>query len=108
MEAPDSWGLRESNILLLILSPGYLASDYCKWEIVEYLKYEYSRPAAGEGIAPVYLPRASVMWARMRMRCDRGKRSSISIEELQIASAIWTLCSGCSPSEKADFVGLSA
>jgi tetratricopeptide (TPR) repeat protein len=47
-------GLRESNVLLLILSPGYLASDYCEWEIVEYLKYEHSRPAAGEGIAPVY------------------------------------------------------
>jgi len=37
-----------------VLSPGYLASEYCEWEIVEYLKYEHSRAAAGQGVAPVY------------------------------------------------------
>lgn len=56
----DDWrhrileGLRESSLLLLVLSPGYLASEYCEWEIVEYLKYEHSRAAAGQGVAPVY------------------------------------------------------
>jgi tetratricopeptide (TPR) repeat protein len=56
----DDWrhrilqGLRESQLLLLVLSPSYLASPYCTWEIVEYLKYEHSRAAAGQGVAPVY------------------------------------------------------
>jgi tetratricopeptide (TPR) repeat protein len=56
----DDWrhrilsGLRESNLLLLVLSPAYLASKYCEWEINEYLKYEYSRAAAGQGVAPIY------------------------------------------------------
>jgi hypothetical protein len=49
IHAMDDWrhrilgGLRESNLLLLVLSPGYLASPYCEWEIVEFLKYENSR-----------------------------------------------------------------
>lgn len=47
-------GLRESQLLLLVLSPGYLASRYCEWEIVEYLKYEYSRAVEGQGVAQVY------------------------------------------------------
>jgi Flp pilus assembly protein TadD len=56
----DDWrnrileGLRESRILLLILSPHYLKSDYCEWEITEFLKYEYSRLVQGEGVAQVY------------------------------------------------------
>ncbi|MEI7724117.1 MAG: toll/interleukin-1 receptor domain-containing protein [Bacteroidota bacterium] len=47
-------GLRESTLLLLVLSPGYLSSPYCEWEIIEYLKYEHSRASAGQGVAPVY------------------------------------------------------
>ena len=60
IEGMEDWrhrilgGLRESQLLLLVLSPAYLASDYCQWEIVEYLKYEYARLAAGQGVAPVY------------------------------------------------------
>jgi len=56
----DDWrhrilqALRDSQLLLLVLSPNYLASEYCQWEIVEYLKYEHSRAAAGQGVAPVY------------------------------------------------------
>ena len=56
----DDWrhrlleGLRQSQLLLLVLSPGYLASPYCEWEIVEYLKYEHSRAAQGQGVAPIY------------------------------------------------------
>lgn len=47
-------GLRESSLFLLFLSPGYLTSPYCEWEITEYLKYEHSRATAGQGVAPVY------------------------------------------------------
>lgn len=56
----DDWrhrileGLRESNLLLLVLSPAYLASPYCEWEIVEFLKYENSRAVQGQGVAPIY------------------------------------------------------
>lgn len=46
--------LKDSHLLLVILSPNYLESPYCEWEIVEYLKYEYSRGVAGDGIAQVY------------------------------------------------------
>ena len=41
-------GLRDSSLLLLVLSPAYLASDYCEWEIVEFLKYEHSRSVGGQ------------------------------------------------------------
>ena len=56
----DDWrhrlleGLRQSQLLLLVLSPRYLDSEYCEWEIVEYLKYEHSRAAQGRGVAPIY------------------------------------------------------
>ena len=56
----DDWrhrilqGLREANLLLLVLSPGYLSSPYCEWEIIEYLKFEHSRASGGQGVAPVY------------------------------------------------------
>jgi hypothetical protein len=56
----DDWqhrllqGLKDSHLMLVILSPNYLASPYCEWEIVEYLKYEYSRGVAGDGVAQVY------------------------------------------------------
>jgi tetratricopeptide (TPR) repeat protein len=56
----DDWrhrileGLRESNLLLLVLSPTYLDSSYCEWEIIEFLKYEHSRAVGGQGVTPVY------------------------------------------------------
>ncbi len=60
IDGMDDWrhrileGLRQSNILLIILSPNYLVSNYCEWEVVEYLKYEQSRAAQGQGVAPIY------------------------------------------------------
>ncbi len=60
IEGMEDWrhrilqGLRESTLLLLVLSPSYLSSPYCEWEIIEYLKYEHSRASAGQGVAPVY------------------------------------------------------
>lgn len=56
----DDWkqrllqGLKDSHLLLLILSPNYLDSPYCEWEIVEYLKYEYARATQGDGVAQIY------------------------------------------------------
>jgi tetratricopeptide (TPR) repeat protein len=56
----DDWrhrilqGLSESSILLLVLSPAYLDSPYCEWEIVEFLKYEHARSVGGQGVAPIY------------------------------------------------------
>lgn len=47
-------GLKDSHILLLILSPHYISSSYCEWEVIEYLKYEYSRAVQGEGVAQIY------------------------------------------------------
>jgi hypothetical protein len=47
-------GLKDSHLLLLILSPNYLESPYCEWEIVEYLKYEYARATQGDGVAQIY------------------------------------------------------
>lgn len=59
IKSMDDWrhrilqGLKESHLFLLILSPNYLSSPYCEWEITEYLKYEYSRAVEG-GIAQIY------------------------------------------------------
>ena len=48
-------GLKQSHLFLLVLSPAYLASEYCEWDIVEYLKYESARAVLGEGVAPTVL-----------------------------------------------------
>jgi hypothetical protein len=56
----DDWrhrllaSLRQSQLLLLVLSPGYLDSEYFAWELVEYLKYEHFRTVQGRGVAPIY------------------------------------------------------
>ena len=82
----DDWrhrileGLRDSNLLLLVLSPAYLDSPYCEWEIIEFLKYEHSRSVGGQGVTPVYFveipgldepgfeQRAAAWLARVRRR----------------------------------------
>jgi len=82
----DDWrhtildGLKQSHLFLLVLSPDYLKSEYCEWEIVEYLKYESARAVLGEGVAPVYFvtipgldepgfeQRAAAWFARVRRR----------------------------------------
>ncbi|OQC25154.1 MAG: NB-ARC domain protein [Verrucomicrobia bacterium ADurb.Bin063] len=48
-------GLRDSHLLLACLSPGYLASQNCKWEFNEYLKHEIGRAGGSHGVVPVYL-----------------------------------------------------
>lgn len=47
-------GLRESRLLLACLSPAYLESEYCQWEMVEYLKYEIGHRHGFNGITPIY------------------------------------------------------
>ena len=47
-------GLRESRLLLVCLSPSYLASEHCEWEFVEYLNHEVARGFVGDGVAPLY------------------------------------------------------
>jgi hypothetical protein len=47
-------GLRSSHILLTCLSPNYLKSQYCEWEVNEYLKQEVGLAYFGDGIAPIY------------------------------------------------------
>ena len=47
-------GLKQSKLFLLILSPNYLKSDYCQWEIIEYLKYEAARAVQGQGVTPIH------------------------------------------------------
>ena len=82
----DDWrhtildGLKQSHLFLLVLSPDYLKSPYCEWEIVEYLKYESARAVLGEGVAPIYFvtipgldepgfeQRAAAWFARVRRR----------------------------------------
>ncbi|MGB9258418.1 MAG: toll/interleukin-1 receptor domain-containing protein, partial [Candidatus Korobacteraceae bacterium] len=47
-------GLRESRLLLACLSPAHLESEYCQWELVEYLKYEIGHLHGFNGVAPIY------------------------------------------------------
>jgi hypothetical protein len=48
-------GLRDSRLLLACVSPTYLTSPNCEWELVEYLKYEVGHLYGFYGIAPIYL-----------------------------------------------------
>jgi tetratricopeptide (TPR) repeat protein len=60
IEGMDDWrdriltGLRDSYLFIAFLSPTYLQSRYCKWEVVEYLKHEIGQGVVSEGIAPIY------------------------------------------------------
>jgi len=57
----DDWevrilrGLRQSKMMVAVLSPAYFASDYCRkeWEI--YVETELAHALPGEGIAPIYV-----------------------------------------------------
>ena len=49
------YGIRSTRLLLVCLSPNYLESEYCVWELNEYLNQEAALALVGEGIAPVYL-----------------------------------------------------
>ncbi|MGC1717969.1 MAG: TIR domain-containing protein, partial [Isosphaeraceae bacterium] len=59
----DAWeariltGLRQSKMMVAILSPGYFASAYClkEWEI--YVETELAQALPGEGITPIYVVR---------------------------------------------------
>jgi tetratricopeptide (TPR) repeat protein len=50
-------GLRQSRIMLAVLSPSYFASDYCRREWEEYVNQELAHALPGEGIAPIYVLR---------------------------------------------------
>ncbi len=58
--AMDDWeariltGLRQSKMMVAVLSPAYFASDYCRkeWEI--YVETELAHALPGEGIKPIY------------------------------------------------------
>jgi tetratricopeptide (TPR) repeat protein len=60
IEGMDDWrnrilrGLRESHLFISFLSPSYLRSEYCEWEVQEYLKHEIRQGVVSEGIAPIY------------------------------------------------------
>ncbi|MEC4747927.1 toll/interleukin-1 receptor domain-containing protein [Methylomicrobium sp. Wu6] len=48
-------GLRDAELMLVVVSPAYFESRYCRkeWEI--YLEHELDRAFPGEGVAPVYI-----------------------------------------------------
>jgi len=60
IQGMDDWrqkiqrSLRESHLLLAVLSPSYLYSPYCRWEWEDYVRYEAMRQCLGEGVAPVF------------------------------------------------------
>lgn len=57
----DDWenriktGLRQSKLMLAIISPTYFRSSYCRREWEEYVRLEYDHCLLGEGIAPIYV-----------------------------------------------------
>ncbi|GAH70613.1 unnamed protein product, partial [marine sediment metagenome] len=57
----DDWearillGLRQSKLLVAVLSPAYFASDYCRQEWAGYRDLETQRGLLGEGIAGAYV-----------------------------------------------------
>jgi tetratricopeptide (TPR) repeat protein len=46
--------LRQSRILIAILSPNYLASTICRMEIEDYIRHEQTATPGGEGVRPIY------------------------------------------------------
>ncbi|MDX1967549.1 MAG: toll/interleukin-1 receptor domain-containing protein, partial [Planctomycetaceae bacterium] len=48
-------GLRQSKVLLAVLSPHYFASEYCRWEWEEFLRIEQSRTIPGEALMPLFI-----------------------------------------------------
>ncbi len=60
IRAMDDWeariltGLRQSKMMVAVLSPAYFASEYCRkeWEI--YVDTELAHALPGEGIKPIY------------------------------------------------------
>ena len=56
----DDWrhrilrGIRTSKILLVCISPNYLQSPYCQWELEEYCRRQSDRGIGQDSIATVY------------------------------------------------------
>jgi hypothetical protein len=47
-------GLRDSRILLVCLSPDYFKSDYCRWELEEYIQRQVHQLMGFDSFAQVY------------------------------------------------------
>lgn len=60
IENGDNWenrikaALRQSRILIAILSPNYIASAICKMELEEYIRHEQAATPGGDGVRPIY------------------------------------------------------
>lgn len=54
-EARIRGALSDARLFLAVVSPSYLASQYCRHEWKEYVRFEAMRHCLGEGVAPVYL-----------------------------------------------------
>jgi tetratricopeptide (TPR) repeat protein len=60
IENGDLWetslkdALRQSRILIAILSPNYLASKICQMELEEYIRHEQAATPGGNGVRPIY------------------------------------------------------
>jgi tetratricopeptide (TPR) repeat protein len=61
IRAMDDWesrillGLRQSRMMVAVLSPAYFASAYCKKEWEYYVETELAHSLPGDGIAPIYV-----------------------------------------------------
>jgi TIR domain len=57
----DDWesrillGLRQSKMMVAVLSPAYFRSDYCRKEWETYVETELAHALPGDGIAPIYV-----------------------------------------------------
>lgn len=71
--------LRDSRLLLAILSPRYFASPWCRREWEEFVRHEVDRAAGGEGVYPVAIdetrgavplddPAVATWWHDLRRR----------------------------------------
>jgi tetratricopeptide (TPR) repeat protein len=46
--------LRSSRLLLVCLSPNYLHSEYCSWELNQYLRQKAAHISVAQSIGPIY------------------------------------------------------
>lgn len=60
IENGDDWetnikdALRQSRILIAVLSPNYLKSDICRMELEDYIRHEQAVTPGGNGVRPIY------------------------------------------------------
>lgn len=79
IENGDHWetsikdALRQSRILIAVLSPNYLASSICRMELEEYIRHEQTATPGGEGVRPIYFATVPELEGKVMTEGDQDR-----------------------------------